>query len=190
MERISNWLIRYTSGKKVIFLGTIFLIYIFFLLPHLADIMSHVSQNQGSPDTHLFYTSSELYTLISQFSEEGRREYIQTRFSYDLFWPIVYVSFLSLAISFSHKYLLSCNVILKSYRVYFNLLPFVAGFFDFFENVTISLNMYFYPEHLWGIASISGYCTLFKWLFVGLAFAVFFRESIGSVLIWNKLHRR
>ncbi|RYV03258.1 hypothetical protein SOPP22_05815 [Shewanella sp. OPT22] len=151
--------------------------------------MDRVSHGAGSPDVHFYYTSSQLYAWMSDYSDAGRLEYIKTRFSYDLFWPIIYVSFLSLAISFSHKFQLSCNVLLKSYRAYFNLLPIAAGSFDLLENITVSVNMYFYPEHLWGLDWISGFCTLFKWIFVALAFGVFFRESFGSLIIWFKLKR-
>ncbi len=189
MDKISNWLIRKTSGWKVLVLGVAFLLCVFFLLPHLEVIMDKVSHGAGSPDVHLYYTGPQLYSWMTEYTDYGRFEYIKTRLSYDLIWPITYVSFLSIAISFSHKFQLSCNVLRKSQRAYFNLLPLVAGFFDILENITISINMYFYPMHLWGLDWFSGFCTLFKWIFVVFAFAVFFRETFGSISIWIKLRR-
>ena len=189
MDKISNWLIRNTSGRKVLFLGGVFLCCVFFLLPHLGAIMDKASNGVGSPDVHFYYTSSQLYAWMADYTEDGRLEYIKTRFSYDLFWPVVYVSFLSLAISFSHKFQLRANMLIKSFRAKYNLLPIVAGMFDLLENITVSINMYFFPVRIWGLDWIAGFCTLLKWIFVFLAFGAFFRESYGSICVWRRLRR-
>ena len=189
MEKISNWLIRNTTGKRLLLLTVAFFLCIFILLPYLKIIIDVASNGAGSPDLRLYYTNSGLYSLMSKYSVEGRLEYIKTRFTFDLIWSIIYVSFLTAVISFFHKYQLSSNAVLKNHRAYFNLIPLVAGFFDLLENITVSINMYFYPVHVMGFDWLAGICTFLKWVFVAFSFAIFIRESYGSILIWIRRRR-
>ncbi len=187
MEKISNWLIRKATSKRFLFFSVAFLLCIFVLLPHLKIIMDAASDGAGSPDLRLYYTSSELYSLMTKYSEAGRLEYIQTRFTFDLLWPVIYVSFLAVAISYFYKYQLSRNAVIKSRRAYFNLLPLVAGIFDFLENITVSVNMYYYPAHVTGFDRIAGICTFLKWLFVAFSIVIFIREAFCSAALKLKL---
>ena len=189
METMSNWLIRNTSCKRLLFFGVAFLLCIFFLLPYLKTIIAVASDGAGSPDLRLYYTSSELYALMSKYSQAGRFDYIKTRFTIDLLWPIIYVSFLAVAISYFYKYQLSSNAILKSRRANLNLLPLAAGIFDLSENITVSINMYFYPMHVMGVDWIAGICTFLKWVFVSMSLLAFIREGYGTAMIRLKRRR-
>jgi len=51
---------------------------------------------------------------------------------------------------------------------YIHLVPFIAMFFDFFENLTIVSMLNHYPEQSYTMASLCEFFKLMKWLVFGV----------------------
>jgi membrane-anchored glycerophosphoryl diester phosphodiesterase (GDPDase) len=65
--------------------------------------MEVYSSEVGSVDLSLWYTSDEVYEMAEAYGEEGRQAYIQAWLTFDVIWPIIYMVFLSISISYLFK---------------------------------------------------------------------------------------
>jgi hypothetical protein len=151
---------------------------VLFLIFHilLGKVGSQISQNQYifgcafaySPhilDFAFAYSPDTAYNdYLSQYTDAGRAAY-KTMVGIDMFYPIAYATLMAFIMSF----------ILKNTRFYtFNLLPFFAVFFDYFENTGIFAMLLAYPEkcYFWAVfASVFGAT---KWICIGTSFIVYF----------------
>jgi len=162
----------------------IFLLFSTIVLPDQASKAEVYSGEVGSPDTSFFYSAKELYTFAEAYGPEGRVAYIRARFTFDVIWPLVYMSFLATSISWVIK-----RVALQG-RLWqqLNLMPLFGMLFDFLENISASIVMTRYPNNTALIDHLAGVFTMLKWVFVGGSFLVL----LGGVvlLVWRFIHKR
>ncbi len=131
-----------------------------------------------SPDTSFFYTEEELYEIALSYGEEGRRIYIEKRFSFDVIWPLAYGFFLVVFIQYGIEKG-------KMNRLkYAYLIPIGAVMLDYLENMMTSIVMYRYPNQTIIIGDLAGVMTSLKWITLSFAFlmlvALFVRLAIQS----------
>ena len=161
IQKISN------AGILITFI-VIMILFMVFVLPGQAEKSKQITGNSKSPDTSFFYTPAELFQVAADYGSEGRQYYIRNRWTFDLIYPLVYIGFLTTGISWFYK----------SYKdgiwIMFNLVPLVAGFFDYIENIAVSVVMAAYPNNLVFFAFLSSGATLTKWLLVSGSFLIYF----------------
>lgn len=141
----------------VIITGVIFLVFMIFVLPGEAKKSEDLGLEQ-SPDTSFYYTKEELFSMAESYGEEGRAFYINQRLTFDFVWPIAYGLFLAAGLAYFTKALTSFWA-KKSY-----LLPIVAVFIDYLENMMTATVMHRYPEETLLLGNLAGYMTSLKWL--------------------------
>lgn len=147
----------------VLITGVIFLVFMIFVLPGEAKKSEDLGLEQ-SPDTSFFYTKEELYSIAESYGEEGRTFYIHQRFTFDFVWPIAYGLFLAAGLAYVTKKSNSTWV-RRSY-----LLPIIAVFIDYLENMMTATVMHRYPEETILLGDLAGYMTSLKWITLTLSF--------------------
>lgn len=137
----------------------VFAFFIVVVLPAQALAQANVTSGSGSPDLSLFYTPSQFYAWAFEYGEAGRAHYIQTRFGFDLIWPLAYGAFFYTGIKVGglrNKQLLSW-------------LPVLTVGFDYLENIVASLAMGLYPIEVSVIVYFAAIATFFKWTTLSLS---------------------
>lgn len=167
-HKLSIWLHSISQGWLVIIALVVNILFAVLVLPGQSAQAEVVSQGAGTPDLSFYYSADELYEMAKAYGEEGRAAYIHARFTFDLFWPIVYTLFLATSLS----WLFSSGFSSKSRWQSINLVPVVGMMFDYLENISTSLVMARYPVRTHVIDILAPLFTAIKWVFVGGSFVL------------------
>ena len=103
--------------------------------------------------------------MAEAYGEEGRHQYIVTRFTLDLVWPLAYTFFMVSVITFCMRRVHGSD----SRMVYLNLTAVAVLVFDFIENGIAAFVMSAYPDRFYGIAYVMATATTLKWTMMGVA---------------------
>ena len=181
MEKVSDWMVRVSSGWVVLLGLAVFLLFSALVLPGQAARAEDYSGEIGSPDTSLFYTAGDLYAFAERYGAAGRAEYIRARFTFDRVWPLVYGLFLVTATSW-----LFARAGLRGSRwMRLNLLPAAGVAFDYLENISAVVVMARYPQPTLLLDHLAGVFTLVKWVCIAASFAVLLPGAFLAVRrIW------
>jgi hypothetical protein len=166
LNNLSNWLAKKTTPLVFFIAAFSFIGFMIFVLPAVSATTKEITGSSLSPDTSFFYSVETLYQIAEEYGEAGREYYINSRFTFDVLWPVVYGFFLVSALSLTFKRPIAG----KSFYL-FNLLPIFGDVFDFLENVMTAYVMFRYPLTSF-VAYIAPYFTLMKWLLIYLAFGL------------------
>jgi len=116
-----------------------------------------------SPDLSFIYSTDDLYKMAENYGQDGRISYVQTRFTFDLIFPIVYGIFLVSNIGwmfYPTKYMGLVAI------------PIIGVVFDYLENISTSLVMWRYPESTPIFDVAATFFTPLKWIALTLGFMV------------------
>lgn len=183
-EQLSGWLRKISTGWVALAALVGFLLFTALVLPSQAARSEAETGDVGSPDMSLFYSPEELYQLAEAYGAEGREAYIRARFTFDMIWPVVYMVFLSVVISWVYGKAFEAD----SWWQRMNVVPVLGALFDYLENVSTSLVMWRYPERTGVVDLLAPVFTLVKWVFVGGSFGLL---VVGVVVgIWRWVQRR
>lgn len=166
MKNLSHWIQRLSNGRVALTALIIFIAFTALVLPKQASQARLSTGSDSSPDLSFFYTSDSLYKFAQAFGEEGRAAYVKARFTFDIIWPLVYMVFLSTAISWLFRGLFKEG----SLWHLSNLVPIGGMILDFLENISTSIVMIRYPNPSGVIAIVAPVFTSLKWIFVGGGF--------------------
>lgn len=183
-KKLSPWLYKVTNGWLTLIAIILFLSFTALVLPQQAKKAENLTGTSASPDTSLTYTPNDLYQMAETYGKQGRKAYIQARFTFDLIFPIIYTLFLVIVISWLTDKILTPN---NPWRR-INLVPIWGAIFDYLENTATSLVMWRYPTQT-PIALLAPIFTLIKWLFVGGSFLLLFIEIGIWLWQWGKRKR-
>ncbi len=175
--KLSAWLIKVSNSRVMVLALLIMVLFMIFVLPGQAATAEENAGGSISPDTSFFYGPGDLLQAAKEYGAEGRQAYIQARWTFDLVFPLVYISFLVSGISWFYIHLGKPSERLG----YTNLLPLIAGLFDYLENIGASLVMAIYPAQVSGLALTTSILSGVKWLLVGGSFLAYFALA-GAVL--------
>ena len=182
-KRLSVWFYKITTGWISLTGLMIFLLFVTFVLPEQAGTTNQTSSEVGSPDTSFYYTPGQLYEMAEAYGEQGRANYIQARFSFDLIWPLIYTLFLVTAISWLFKH----ASLSKSRWHLANIVPALGMAFDYLENISTALVMYRYPTSTDILAIFAPIFTSIKWIFIAGSFGLL---AVGLiVVIWHSIKK-
>jgi hypothetical protein len=143
-------------------------------LPNQSSQSDYPEERIGSPDLSFYYSPTQLYEMAEVYGVDGRSQYIRTRFTFDIFWPIIYGFFLITTISWIFSRVFNSESLFQ----YANLLPIFGVLFDYLENLSTSLVMYRYPARSFGIDVLASLFTTTKWIFISGAFIILGFELI------------
>lgn len=184
MIRLSDWLQDKTTARLAVATLLLFVAFTALVLPDQAARAEQYSGGAGSPDGSLFYSAGELYGWAEAYGAQGRQAYVRARLTFDVIWPLVYTLFLSTALSWVMARAFAAGVLWSRA----NLVPVLGMLFDFLENGATALVMARYPQATPIVASVAGFLTSVKWLFVYGSFALLL---FGTVVAgWRGWRRR
>ncbi len=184
MKRLSHLLYKVSTGWVTLIGLIVFLLFTALVLPAQSSGADPVLEEVGSPDLSFFYSPQDLYKMAEAYGEQGRADYIQARFTFDLIWPLVYTLFLGTAISWTFARTFSSESVWR----WGNLAPVFGMAFDYAENISTSLVMFRFPEPTNFLAVAAPWFTAIKWIFVGGSF-ILLLIGVGGV-IWQSVSRR
>lgn len=167
-KRLSDWIHRVSNGWVALSTLGIFLLFIALVLPRQASRTELVTGDAGSPDMSFYYSADDLYQMAEAYGEEGRRAYVEARFTFDLIWPLVYAMFLCAGISWVSRSAFGAD----SPWQRANLAPVLGALFDYLENVSTSLLMIRYPRETAMADVLAPVFTMVKWVFVSGSFVL------------------
>jgi hypothetical protein len=177
---LSGWLYRISSGQVTVLGIVVFLAFTAIVLPPQTVEARRYAGQAGSPDTAFFYTPEDLYRIAEAYKEAGRAAYVRARFTFDLFWPLVYAFFLATSISWVYSRIATPG---SHWRV-LNLVPVIGMFFDYLENVTASIVMWRYPAATPFVDWLAALASLSKWFFIGASFLILLAGIISGAGRW------
>lgn len=180
INSLSQWLNRISKIWVMLVALAAMILFMIIILPGQAAAAEQNAGDSISPDTSFFYAPEDLLRAAEEYGEKGRQAYIQARWTFDLVFPLVYISFLATGISwFSQSWKHSTDWI-----SYTNLLPIAAGLFDYLENIGASLVMAIYPSQSSGLALITSIFSGIKWLLIGASFLAYFALAGAALFQW------
>lgn len=177
ITNISHWFTKISNKWVMLLTLLIMILFMISVLPGQAAASEKEIGSSMSPDTSFFYSPADLLQMTEDYGPDGRQSYIRSRWTFDLLFPLVYVSFLAVGISWFYKILVNP---LKLFSLS-NILPILAGIFDYLENSGSSLVMGLYPVLVPGLALLTAVFSAVKWILVGGSFLVYF-FLIGAAL--------
>lgn len=166
---------NFISSTNRMITGIIFAITILIIFPIMERFTkSHIGLTL--PDNELRYTTNDLYRWVEEYGVDGRRWYVILRFTYDLFFPLAYGSFLFVFIgTFASN--ITSQVFFLAY------LPLLGMVLDFIENIVISIIMIRYPKKTYGIDTIIPWVSYIKRISILLSFLFLLMLGILSLLL-------
>ena len=177
-KQLSNWIYRVSHGWVTLTAVLLFFLFTALVLPGQSSGAS-VSDQAGSPDLSIYYSADNLYQMAGAYGEEGRVDYIQARFTFDLIWPLVYTFFLVTTVSWIYQRIFPAG---SAWRV-INLLPVWGMLGDYLENISTSIVMWRYPLTTPVVGWLAGLFTAGKWLLIAGSFIGLLAGLI--ILVWN-----
>lgn len=154
------------NAKHLIVSFIILLLGIFIVLPLMQNAIVESTGDTITPDSSHFVQADELETLSSCYGPDGRFTYVWTRWTYDLLWPLLYLQFLLVYISF-----LSSSLSIKMRKVMMAI-PLVAVLLDILENSFFSLYMIQFDRNIAFFRNAGCLISAGKWVVIFIAFAL------------------
>ncbi|MBL8079447.1 MAG: hypothetical protein JNM55_15890 [Anaerolineales bacterium] len=160
LNNISDRFYKWTTGWLVLVLLVLDVFFNGFLLPLIQGMMQDGKGGVQPLDLMMFSAPSKIFEMIGRYD---RIFYRNVELSVDIIYPIVYLFFFGLLISWLFERGFSpANPIRK-----FNVLPAGAWLFDLLENITIVSLLAVYPSQPVVLAWVLILFSHIKWLFAG-----------------------
>lgn len=173
----------YQTGRIRLVLSIIlFALAINMLLPQMSAMIISANGIDVTPDSDFWYDSERLSEIRDMFSQEGKTAYVQTRFTFDFLWPLIYTFFFVSCIGYMMK---SKERSLLIQVIY--LLPFIAIALDIIENILCSL--YFMSIGGEYIAPLASVASSLKWIGIFMVFGIILILLVSKIftLFRNKI---
>lgn len=161
INNLSDRFYKWTNGWLVFILFLLDAFFGGFLLPLIQGIMQGGQGGIKPLDLMLFATPEKIFDMIEKYGD--RVFYRNVELTVDIVYPIVYLFFFGLLISWLFQRGFASNSSMRK----FNIVPFGAWFFDLLENLTIVVLLTIFPSQPIALGWILFLFSTIKWLFVG-----------------------
>lgn len=161
LQNISNKFYQSAKGWLIIVLFVLDGFFAGFLLPLIQGMMQGGNGGIMPLDLMMFAAPDKLFDMIEQYGEFGRPFYRNVELTVDIIYPIVYLFFFGLAISWLFQRGFAPNSPMRK----FNIMPLGAWFFDLLENITIVILLSVYPLKPAALGWLLFVFSSGKWLF-------------------------
>jgi hypothetical protein len=180
LEKLSQKITQISRGWLALTSLAVMIGFMVFVLPQQATRSQQEIGSSRSPDTSLIRSPGELYQIAEEFGPEGRQSYLKFRWTFDLVYPLIYTSFLTLGIGWFSRHLSGWS---ERWKIA-SIVPLLGGLFDYLENISITILMLLLPIQ---VPILAGLCFIFiwlKWIMIGLAFIIYFIFALGALYGW------
>jgi len=148
-----------------------------FLLPLIQGLMQGGQGGIQPLDLMFFATPAKLFDMINQYGEYGRPFYRNVELTVDIIYPIVYLFFFGLLISWLFKRGFAVNSPMRKY----NIMPLGAWFFDLLENIVIVTLLSIFPAQPIALGWLLTLVSSVKWLFAGTSILLILVGLVMSI---------
>jgi len=163
MRSLILFLNRFSNWKTLIGLLILYMLFPLVLFKNAeAKINALAGKAIGPIDLTFGFNPARTLKMVEEYGDAARKYYASVELSVDIAYPIVYSLLLAVILTLIYRKLIDGPV------RYLNLLPFLALFFDYLENITIVSMLKHYPEQSMTMATLCELFKLFKWLVFGI----------------------
>lgn len=162
-SNLSNHFYKWAKGWLVLVLLVLDGFFAGFLLPLIQGMMQGGQGGVQPLDLMLFASPEKIFGMIERYGEYGRPFYRNVELTVDIIYPIVYLFFFGLLISWLFQRAFASTSPIRKY----NIMPLGAWFFDLLENVVIVTLLSVFPSQPVGLAWILVLLNTVKWAFAG-----------------------
>jgi hypothetical protein len=157
----------------------IFTLFIVVILPAQKAKTKEYAGDAGSVDLSFFPKPDQVYQMAEAYGEDGREQYIKSRYTFDVIWPLAYTFFMVALITFCMKKIFGDG----SKWIYLNLVAVGPILFDFIENGFAMAVMSAYPDRMDGTVYVMATATMIKWTVMGIAQAIMFCGIVALPIV-------
>ena len=177
LNRVSESLYQYASGKLLFFSAALFAFYIGVIMPGAADVPRIAGSGDGL--LGLFaYSASDFYTQIAMMSNAERQLFVSYRLVNDMGWIAAMAAFFGIGLSYLLKLLLSAQHALRP----LNLVGLLPSLLDLSENLLQIVLVQMFPEEYLVLAQICSALTAFKWVVLNICLLLILLLPIAALL--------
>jgi len=162
-KNISKRFYQWNKGWLIFILFLLDAFFSGFLLPLVQSMMQGDKGGVQPLDLMLFATPKKIFGMIENYGENGRLFYRSVELTVDIIYPIVYLFFFGLLISWLFQRGFTNTSPMRN----FNILPLGAWFFDLLENIVIVILLSAHPSQPTALAWILSLLSMIKWIFAG-----------------------
>ena len=134
-----------------------------FLLPLIQGMLQDGKGGVLPLDLMLFATPEKIFGMIERYGEFNRPFYRAVELTVDIIYPIVYLFFFGLLISWLFQRGFASTSPMRK----FNIMPLGAWFFDLIENIFVVTLLSVFPSQPTALAWILTFISTIKWFFAG-----------------------
>lgn len=134
-----------------------------FLLPLIQGMMQDGQGGVQPLDLMLFANPEKIFGMIERYGEFGRPFYRGVELTVDIIYPIVYLFFFGLLISWLFQRGFASTSAMRKY----NIMPLGAWFFDLLENIVVVILLSVFPSQPTALAWLLVLINTVKWAFAG-----------------------
>jgi hypothetical protein len=160
---LSDRFYKWTTGWLIFVLLILDVFFSGFLLPLIQAMLQGDKGGILPLDLMLFATPGRIFGMINNYGEYGRPFYRSVELTVDIIYPIVYLFFFGLLISWLFQRGFAPTHPMRPY----NVIPLGAWFFDLLENIVIVTLLSIFPSQPTALAWILTLFSTVKWLFAG-----------------------
>ena len=163
LKNISEHFYQWTKGWLVFILLLLDAFFSGFLLPLIQGMLQGGQGDVQPLDLMLFATPEKIFGMIERYGEYGRPFYRNVELTVDIIYPIVYLFFFGLLISWLFQRGFAPDSPMRK----FNVTPLGAWLFDLLENIVIVILLSVFPSQPIALAWILTLISTVKWFFAG-----------------------
>jgi hypothetical protein len=163
LGNLSNRFYKWTKGWLIFVFFLLDAFFSGFLLPLVQAMLQGDKGGVQPLDLMLFATPQRIFGMINEYGEYGRPFYRSVELTVDIIYPIVYLFFFGLLISWLFQRGFASTSPMRKY----NIMPLGAWFFDLLENMVIVILLSIFPSQPTALAWILTLLTTVKWMFAG-----------------------
>jgi len=164
LKNLSGQFYKWTKGWLVIVLLILDAFFSGFLLPLIQGVMQDGRGGVQPLDMMFFATPAKIFNMIERYGEYNRPFYRSVELTVDIIYPIVYLFFFALLISWLFQRGFASTSPIRNY----NIMPLGAWFFDLLENISIVTLLSIFPAQPAGLAWLLIILSTIKWAFAGV----------------------
>lgn len=163
LKNISERFYQWNKGWLIFILFLLDAFFSGFLLPLVQGMIQDGQGGVQPLDLMLFASPAKIFGMIERYGEFNRPFYRSVELTVDIVYPIVYLFFFGLLISWLFQRGFKSSSLMQK----FNIMPLGAWFFDLLENIVIVILLSVFPSQPTALAWILTLISVIKWFFAG-----------------------
>lgn len=158
-HRLSDILIRLTTGRRILISLAIFATYSVAVMRPAYRRIARLSGGVGAIDFLITYPPEQVYDMIAAYGQQGRKFYAAVALTLDVIFPLALAAVFGLTLTFLLRRGFSREGVLRRAL----LVPPAAMAADLLENLGIATLLLTYPRKLPAVALLASAFSTVKW---------------------------